>query len=157
MDFFSNRIKLMSSNIDAPRQYLATARETQDNAAIRSLVVRAGRELPKTPEAFELFSLAFGLLSRIEDAREKRLPQLRFVREVPFTPLFKELYSKGMEGAVVAADSLDEANRRTTELMRIAEELPKTGDFMPLRLLAGRPALGVPDRPRFAEPNLPQT
>ena len=156
MDFFSNRIKLMSSNIDAPRQYLATARETQDNAAIRSLVVRAGRELPKTPEAFELFSLAFGLLSRIEDAREKRLATLDFVREVPFTPLFKELYSKVMEAAVVAADSLDEANRRTTELMRIAEELPKTDDFMPLRLLAWRLALGLPDRPRFAEPNLPK-
>lgn len=144
------------SSLDAQRQYLATAGETHDNAVIRSLVVRAGRELPKTPEALELFSLAFDLLSRIEDAREKRLATLDFVRELPFTPLFKDLYSKAMEAAITAADSLDEANRRTTELIRIAEELPGTEDFLPLRVLAWRLALGLPDRPRFAEPNLPK-
>jgi len=146
----------MSSNLDTQRQYLATARETHDNAVIRSLVVRAGRELPKTAEALELFSLAFELLSRIDNAREKGLATLDFVRELPFTPLFKDLYSKAMEAAIIAADSLDEANRRITELMRLAEELPKTEEFAALRLLAWRLALGLPDRPRFAEPNLPK-
>ncbi|MCL4874550.1 Hsp70 family protein [bacterium] len=145
---------MKTSGLEAPRQYLTIARGTDDKSAIRSLIVRAGRELPKTPEALELFASAFELLDRIEDPAEKRLALLDFVKEVPCTPAFSGFYFKAAEAAIIAADALDEKQRRITELLRLANEIPKTQEFTGLRLLAWRLALGLPDRPRFAEPDL---
>lgn len=142
------------SGIEAPREYLNTARNTDDKSAIRSLIVRAGRELPKTPEALDLFASAFELLDRIDDPADRRLALLDFVKEIPCTPAFGSFYLKAAEAAIVAADALDEKHRRVTELLRLANELPKSQEFTGLRLLAWRLALGLPGRPRFAEPNL---
>ena len=142
------------SNLEAPRRYIDTARDTQDNSSIRSLIVRAGRELPKTAEAVELFTIAFDLLDRIEDPSDRRLALLEFVKEIPFTIPFQRLYIRAMEAALAAADALDETNRRVTELARLANELPGTKEFLDLRVRAWRLALGLPDSPRFARPNM---
>ncbi|MBE7413689.1 MAG: hypothetical protein HS130_00070 [Deltaproteobacteria bacterium] len=118
---------MKTSGLEAPRQYLTIARGTDDKSAIRSLIVRAGRELPKTPEALELFASAFELLDRIEDPAEKRLALLDFVKEVPCTPAFSGFYFKAAEAAIIAADALDEKQRRITELR--LNEIPKTQEL----------------------------
>lgn len=142
------------NDIERCRQHIIDARDTEDNKSIRPSLIRAARELPKTPEALELFSLGFELLDRIEDPGSRRLALLEYTKEIPFTTVFVPLYLKTAEAAIIAADSLDESYRRIVELTRIAEEMPKGPEFTELRVLAWRLALDLPDRPRFAPPPL---
>jgi len=59
-----------------------------------------------------------------------------------------------MEAVIIAADSLSEQKHRMNELLRIAHELPKTEEFLNLRLLSWRLALNLPDKPRYYKPSL---
>lgn len=140
------------NGIENCRQYLNTARDTQDTSEIRPLLIRVARELPKTPEAIELFKIGFELLERIEDPAGRRQALIDYSKEIPFSPAFSSFYATAAEASIIAADAIDEHYRRVVELMRIAEELPKTEEFVELRVLAWRLALSLPDRPRFAPP-----
>lgn len=140
------------NTLEICRQHLYSARDTEDKSAIRPLLIRAARELPKTPEALELFRLGFDLLDRIEDPANRQLALLEYAKEIPSSTVFIPFYLKAAEAAIIAADALDEAYRRIVELTRIAEEMPKSPEFNDLRALAWRLALGLPDRPRFAPP-----
>ena len=140
------------SDIETCWQHLYAARDTEDNKSVRHLLIRAARELPKTPEAFELFRLGFELLDRIEDPASRQLALLEYTKEIPSTTVFISLYLKAAEAAIIAADALDESYRRIVELTRIAEEMPKGPEFTDLRVLAWRLALDLPDKPRFAAP-----
>jgi len=142
------------SDINSCRQSIEAARDTADNKSIRPLLIMAARELPKTPEALELFREGFELLDRIQDPSSRRLALLEFTKEIPSTPVFLSLYKEAAEAAIIAADALDESYRRIVELTRIAEEMPGTGEFTELRTLAWRLALGLPERPRFVEPDI---
>lgn len=142
----------MSAILETCRQHLQAAREAQDNNAIRPLLIRTARELPKTPEALELFRAGYELLERIEDPESRSLALLEYTKEIPSTSVFSPLYAKAAEAAIIAADALDESYRRIVELTRIAEEIPKAPEFTELRVLAWRLALDLPDRPRFAAP-----
>ena len=142
------------SDIQKLRQDIYSARDTEDNKSIRPLLIMAARELPKTPESLELFCLGFELLDRIKDPSSRSLALLEFTKEIPSTTVFMPLYLKAAEAAIIAADSLDESYRRIVELTRIAEDMPRSPEFMELRVLAWRLALDLPDRPRFAAPPL---
>lgn len=138
--------------IENCRQYLNTARDTQDDSEIRTLLIRAARELPKTPESLELFKMGFELLERIEDPAGRRQALIDYSKEIPYSAAFASFYAMAAEASIIAADAVDEHYRRVVELMRIAEELPKSPEFVELRILAWRLALCLPDRPRFAPP-----
>ena len=140
------------SDIETCRQHLYAARDTEDNKSVRHLLIRAARELPKTPEALELFQLGFELLGRIEDPGSRQLALLEYTKEIPSTAVFVPLYLKAAEAAIIAADALDESYRRIVELTRIAEEMPGGPEVTDLCVLAWRLALDLPDRPRFAPP-----
>lgn len=133
---------------------LLALRSSADQSAMRGIIITAARQLPKTADNLEFFKLGFDLIERIENPADRRVATLDFVKEIPFTTAFHRLYARGMEAAIVAADSLDEAHHRTTELLRLADELPRTREFMELRVLAWRLALNLPDRPRFFKPSL---
>lgn len=143
------------TELESIRQSLYQLRDTPEasNSAIKGTVITAVRDLPKSAESFELFKLAYDLLKRIDDGFERQLAILDLSREVPFTALFKDLYSTVMEEAIDAADAMDsvrnEAHRRTTELLRIAADLPSTREFLDGRLRSWRLVLGLPDRPRM--------
>lgn len=134
-------------------------RDTPDalDSAIKGTVITAVRNLPKSAESFELFNLAYDLLKRIDDGFERQMAILDLSREIPFTGLFKDLYMKVMDEAIDAADSMDEvrneAHRRTTELLRIATDLPSTPEFLEGRLRSWRLVLGLPERPRMKPPD----
>lgn len=133
---------------------LLALRSSADQSGMRGIIITAARQLPKTVDNLEFFKLGFELIDRIEDPADKRIATLDFVKEVPFTTAFHQLYARATEAAVVAADSLEEAHHRTTELLRLANELPRTREFLDLRVLAWRLVLNLPDRPRFFKPSL---
>ncbi|MEK7679467.1 MAG: hypothetical protein AAB356_04680, partial [Deltaproteobacteria bacterium] len=147
------------TELESIRQSLYHLRDTPEasNSAIKGTVITAVRDLPKSAESFELFKLAYELIKRIDDKFERQLAILDLSREVPFTGLFKDLYSIVMEEAIDAADAMDEvrneAHRRTTELLRIAADLPSTREFLDGRLRSWRLVLGLPDRPRMKPPD----
>ncbi len=130
------------------RHILYSARDNPEQAALRSLVISATRELPKSPENLDLFRLAFELAKRIEDQNDRNFAVIEVSRETPFTEAFHQLYQDVMEAAIIASDALDEPHRRITELLRIAKELPSNEEFLGLRRLAWRLVLGLADRPR---------
>lgn len=151
---FNARMTVFEMSIEICRLHLQSARDTEDNKAIWPLLIRAARELPKTPEALELFRAGFELLEKIEDPESRKLALLEYTKEIPSSPAFVPLYLKASEAAIFAADSLDESYRRIVELTRIAEEIPKGPEFVELRVLAWRLAMGLPDRPKFASPSI---
>lgn len=136
------------------RQTFYAIRETAKPADMRALILSAVRQLPSTPEYLDLYKLGFELIGRIEPPAERRLTVLDYAKKIPATEAFRYLYAEAMEAAVIAADALDEAARRTTELCRLAEELPRTKGFLALRIVAWRLALNLPDKPRYKEPDL---
>lgn len=138
--------------IETCRQYLLTARDSEDRETVQRLLIRAARELPKTPESIELFRLGYELLDRIKDPASRRMTLIEYAKEIPFSPAYAEFYTKAAEAAIIAADSIDENYRRIVELTRIAEELPRTPELTELAVLAWRLAFDLPDRPRFAPP-----
>ncbi|HXI09233.1 MAG TPA: Hsp70 family protein [Thermodesulfobacteriota bacterium] len=133
---------------------LLALKTSTDRADVRGVIINAARQLPKTAENLRFFEIGFELIDRIEDASDKRIAVLDFVKEIPFTTAFHALYARGMEAAVVAADALAESHHRTTELLRLADELPRTREFLELRVLVWRLALTLPARPRFFKPSL---
>ena len=136
------------------KQSLLDLRDTKDPSRIRGPLLDAARDIPKSAEHLELFKLAFELLNLISDPADKRMAAMDFAKEVPSTSVFIPLYSAAMDAAIDAADSLEDSNHRITELVRLANELPKADEFTGLRLHAWRLALGLSDKPRFKEPDL---
>ncbi|MEK7774039.1 MAG: Hsp70 family protein, partial [Deltaproteobacteria bacterium] len=137
------------NTIDDVKQAFCRIRGSSDMAAIRRLLVRTARELPKTKEHLDLFKSGFSLLDKIDNAEERRMALLDYVKEIPSAEPFRDFYSTAMEEAIIAADGLEEQHRRLTELLRLAHELPGTNDFTRHRLLAWRLALNLPDKPRY--------
>ncbi|MBI5827420.1 MAG: Hsp70 family protein [Deltaproteobacteria bacterium] len=135
--------------IDDIKQDLCRVRDSSDGLAVRRLLVGTARELPKTVEHLDLFKLGFSLLDKITNPEDRRMALLEFAKEIPSAGPFRDFYSMAMEEAVIAADGLEEQYRRLTELLRLARELPRTGDFARHRLLAWRLALNLPDKPRY--------
>jgi len=136
------------------REALYAIRDSKEPTVVRGDLLGAVREIPKGAEYLELFKLGFGLLERITEPSDKMIATIDFAKEVPSTSVFTPLYSAAMEAAIDAADSLEETHHRLTELMRLANELPRTDEFISLRLHAWRLALGLSDKPRFKEPDL---
>ncbi|MBI5971040.1 MAG: Hsp70 family protein [Deltaproteobacteria bacterium] len=123
----------------------------------RSTLVGLIRELPKTGENLDLFRLCFELIGRIEDPTDKKAATLEFVKEIPSTDAFAQFYALVTDAAIDAADSLDEAARRITELLRIAKETHPAKAFVKLRARAWRLAMGLPDSPRYKAPDMVKT
>lgn len=136
------------------RQALYDIRDGKEKSSLRGALVNIARRLPRAVESIPLYKLGFSLIDRIGDAAEKRLAILDFVREIPTTEAFHPLCLDVADTAIVAADALDEPHRRITELIKIAEFLPRTAEFVPYRIRAYRLALSLPDAPRFHQPPL---
>ncbi|MBI5642196.1 MAG: Hsp70 family protein [Deltaproteobacteria bacterium] len=136
------------------RQALFEIRDKEDSSTVRGSLLKIARELPKTPESLALFRLGFELLSKISDPTERRLATLDYVKELPRGDLFLPFYSIAIDEAVTAADALDERAQRLTELLKIAKDLPGAKELVPNKIRAWRLALGLPDRPRFAKPDM---
>lgn len=139
------------TDFEGLKQALNSIKESGDKHSIRGLLIDTARRLPKAAEFLELYKLGYELLNKITDPEDNRHATLDFVKEIPQTDIFLPLYSKAVEDAVDAADGLEEAYKRTTELLRLAEETPKTDKFLNTRLRAWRLAMNLPDKPRQKE------
>ncbi len=133
------------------RHLLYAIRDSKDPSAVRPSLLSAVREIPKTDEYLELFRFGFDLLDKIHDPSDKRAATIDFVKELPSTGVFTQLYSTAMGAAIAAAGEIDENHRRITELLRLANEIPGSDEFVTLRLYAWRLALGLPDKPGSRE------
>lgn len=132
------------------RDTLTELRDTSDRARARELITSTTREIPKSPEYRDLFEIAFEAACSLE-GEDRSTVLLDVVREIPTTALFHPLYRRAAEEAMAVADSLPEANRRITELMKLAKGMPATREFLELRRRAWRLLAGLPDKPRFRE------
>ena len=139
---------------DHIRQAISEIKGAPDRARVSELVGHVLKEVPRRLESLDVYELSFDLINRVEDPAERRDVLLEFAKAIPATASFLPLYSKVMESAIIVADSIEEHHRRTTELIKIAEGLPKTDEFLDLRLMAWRHALRLPERPSYREPNL---
>ncbi len=140
------------TDLEKARQALYAVRDgLVVDEPIRGALMKAVRELPKNADSHALFRLAFELLDKVDDPSEKRKAVLDYMKELPKTELFRPFYADAVEEAINAADALEEHHYRTTELMRLANEIPKTAEFLPSRLRAWRLALGLADKPRLKD------
>ncbi len=147
---------MKTTDFDSLKKTLNSIKEAGVGHSARGLLIDTARLIPKSPEFLELFKLGYELLSHVTDPEDNRQATLDFVKEIPQTELFLPLYSKAIEDSIDAADGLTEAYQRTTELLRLAGEIPKTDKFIPARLRAWRLAMNLPDEPRRREVPLGQ-
>ncbi len=138
----------MTDTVTYIRQELSSLKASPDHVRLREVIGAVARNLPKTPETVGLFEDAFSLIETMTDAAEKRDVLIGFARELPPTGAFQPLYARAMDAAVDEADGYEDAPKRITELLRLADELPAADDFLGLRLRAWRLAMGMADRPR---------
>lgn len=136
------------------RQTLNDLKVSLDHRKVKEILGVITRDLPKKPEYLELFQQCFDLVRGIPEEAERREAVLDFAKGVPAADPFMPLYTAAAELSIDAADSIDEAHRRITELLRIAGELPKTKEFIPMRVRAWRLAMGFADKPRFQQPDI---
>lgn len=144
-------------DIDSIRRSVYELKQSKDNSRVADVVISAARELPKTPDALDILNTGFELLARIEHPYYRRIAYLDFSKEIPCTEAYKPFYIQVMDTAIAAADEFTEKqenHRRTTELLRLANALPKTKDFMRMRAQAWRLALGLSDKPCYRDPDL---
>src|SRR4030067_1691830 len=98
----------------------------KEKSSVRGALVDIARNLPKSPESISLYRLGISLLDRVADPVERHMATLDFVKEIPVTEAFHPLHLETAEAAVTAADALDAQQHRITELIRLAESMPKT-------------------------------
>jgi len=138
----------MTERAGTPAEVLERLRSSGDARRTRELLTGVARDIPKGPDSLGLFERCFELAKGIEDPAERETALLEVVKEMPSGGVFAGLYARAAEAAIFTADVIPEHNRRTTELLRIEGEIPRTGEFLALRRLAWRLVLGLPDRPR---------
>lgn len=136
------------------RDTLKKLSESGDGHALASLVAGVAREVPRSPDTADIFEKCLELLKRVEDPEERRDALFEITALVPPTGAFSSVYREYVEYAITEADLIDDVQPRTTELLKIASGLPRTEEFFELKRLAWRLALGLPDRPRYKEPDL---
>lgn len=141
-------------SIESLRQNLHALRDSTDQQLLKSTLPDTLRAIPARPEYVDLFRDALDAILKITDPLAHRDTLLAFVRELPHTGLFKPVYISAMEAVITAGDGIAEEQHRVSEFIRIATELPKADDFIPLRVHAWRLALSLPDKPRDLKPSL---
>ncbi|MBI4949668.1 MAG: Hsp70 family protein [Deltaproteobacteria bacterium] len=140
------------TDLEKARQALCALRDGSAlDEPVRGAIMKAVRQLPKDADALALFTLALELLEKIHDPADKRVAILDYMKELPKTDPFLPLYANAVEEAITAADALDEHHYRTTELLKLANEMPRTAEFVHSRLRAWRLALGLADKPRLKD------
>ncbi len=145
------------TSVEEIRRTLTGLKDAPLPPGSRSALLGLIRELPKTAEFLDLFKLCFDLIGRLDDPADMKAATLEFVKEVPSFDAFAQLYSMVTDAAIDAADSLDEGARRITELLRLAKETHPAKAFLKLRARAWRLAMGLPDSPRYKEPDMVKT
>lgn len=142
------------TNIERIRQTLNAIRESPDQPTIRLSLLDLLREIPRKTEYIDLFEQLLDLINKIEDPFVRRNTFLEFVKDTPQSGSFKTLYIAAMDALIIAADALRDNQHRINELLKVAHELPRTEEFLHLRVLAWRLALNLPDKPRYRKPSL---
>jgi len=138
-------------NIERLKRALYDIRDGKEKSSVRRALVDIARGLPKSPESIVLYRLGISLFDRVAEPVDRHMATLDFVKEIPVTEAFHPLHLETAEAVVSAADALDDKQHRITELIRLAESMPKTEAFLEYRLRSWRLALGLAAPPR----NLP--
>lgn len=138
-------------NLERLKEALYDIRDGKEKSSVRGALVDIGRSLPKSPESITLYRLGLTLLDRVPDEADRHMAILDFVKEIPVTDAFHPLLLEFAEAVVTAADALEEKQHRITELIRLAESLPRTKSFLEYRLRAWRLALGLAAPPRNSQ------
>ena len=112
------------------------------------------KEVPKALENIEVFDLALDLVLSVDDVRARSEFLGVLLKGMPCTGPFRDVYARAMKAAITTADVLAQRHHRTTELLKLAQELPVTEDFEDMRVWAWRLALGLPAEPRHEKPVL---
>ncbi|MDH4099218.1 MAG: Hsp70 family protein [Nitrospirota bacterium] len=142
------------ANIENLRSSLLALKDSSDQVTLRSTLPGLLRDIPSTIENLDLFDLGLELVNRIAEPTVRRTVIHDFIKLIPEGSLFAPLFMRSMETAIIAADAMGEGQHRTHELLKLVHELPSTEEFLDLRRLAWRLALGLPDKPRFNKPSL---
>ncbi|MBI5888314.1 MAG: Hsp70 family protein [Deltaproteobacteria bacterium] len=144
----------MTISIDHLKDALEELREHADHSKIREAVGVVLRQLPKTAEYLRHHEIALDLIGRIDDPEDKTSALVDFIKGVPDTGVFLPLYKKAVEEAIASADAVTENTKRITNLIKLGSDIPKTKETLLLRVMAWRLAMGLPDKPRFIQPDL---
>jgi actin-like ATPase involved in cell morphogenesis len=146
----------MTHTLHNLKQALSDLKNSSDQETLRQALSEITKEIPRKLESLELFQLGFEIIERITDDSERMRALIDFAKELPVEAPFLDLYTKAVEAATLALDDLDDQQYRITELVRIASEIPETGQYEGLRVHVWRLALGLPERPHFKKPDLAQ-
>ncbi|MBI5345437.1 MAG: Hsp70 family protein, partial [Deltaproteobacteria bacterium] len=150
----------MKEKIQTPghlKQALHDLKAAPDRLRFREVLGIVMGELPRTLETLPLYQISFDIIEKTADPAEKADLLFEFLKGLPFHEPFIHLYLNAAEAAITAADGISgDPHRRRTELVRLANDLPKGGEANVLRTRAWRLAMGMPDRPRFMEPDMRQ-
>lgn len=141
-------------NIDSLRQTLDALRNSIDHPSFSLSILDIAKKIPHKKEYIELFGQCLDLMNKIDDPSVRRNILFYFIKDIPKSESFKQLYKSAMESMIIAADGLSEGQHRTNDLLRIAHELPKTEEYLSLRVHAWRLALNLPDKPRYMKASL---
>lgn len=144
----------MTENVHNLKEALNEIKKSGDRSRISEVIGVIAKEVPKRLESLELYELGLDVIGSIDERPTRRNALFKLAKSIPPLDGFKALYARAMEAAITEADAIDDKQHRITELTRLAGELSKTEDMLPLRVLAWRLALGLADKPRYEKPDL---
>ncbi|MBI5809972.1 MAG: hypothetical protein HZB21_02120, partial [Deltaproteobacteria bacterium] len=150
----------MKEKIQTPghlKETLHDLKAAPDRLRFREVLGIVMGELPRTIETLPLYQLSFEVIEKTADPAEKTGLLFEFLKGLPLLAdaPFVHFYLNTAEAAITAADGIsDDPHRRITELLRLANDLPRGGEFTGLRIRALRLAMGMPDKPRFTPPDM---
>jgi len=142
------------TNTASMKETIRSLKGSDDRILIGQTLGALIREVPKALENIELFDLALDLVISVYDRRARTEFLGMLLKGMPCTGPFRDIYRRAMKAAITTADVLPERHHRTTELLKLAQELPVTEDFEDMRVWAWRLALGLPAEPRHEKPAL---
>ena len=120
---------------NAIKQSIEVSLKSLDSREKRENLVHIFKELQKLPSYIPLFFNILATINTIEDISDKRAALNDIVKEIPKTDDFRSLYLMAMESLIDAAARTETTQYRRAELLRIAEGLPDTDEFVKLSTL----------------------
>ena len=106
------------------KETIEAVNSTVDPKEKRNIVLQVTIALPKIPESLPAYKMSLKLIAEIEDPDEKRSGLQAFIKEIPLTDDFAELYSNAVELHIEAIKEIKDPKTKRSSLLRIASDIP---------------------------------
>jgi actin-like ATPase involved in cell morphogenesis len=136
------------------KEALGELSKCPDQRTLRQALGELTQEIPRNLDTLELFAMCFEEIERMTGGEERLMAQVDLVKRLPAEAPFIDLYTRAVEAAALAVDDVDDQQYRITEIVNIAQRIPRVAEYEALRVHAWRLALGLPERPHFKKPDL---